>query len=72
MDFELSEEQQRFRESVSGFAERFLSEGALERAHSDAYPHDVARRMAEQGLFGIAFPEAVGGQGGTLMDAVIA
>jgi alkylation response protein AidB-like acyl-CoA dehydrogenase len=72
MDFELSEEQQQLRESVSGFARRFLSQGALERAHSDAYPHDVARRMAAQGLFGIAFPESVGGHGGTLMDAVIA
>jgi alkylation response protein AidB-like acyl-CoA dehydrogenase len=72
MDFELSEEQQRFRESVSGFAERHLRKGALERAHSDAYPHDVARQMAKQGLFGIALPESVGGQGGTLMDAVIA
>lgn len=72
MDFELSEEQQRFRESVSGFARRFLSASALERAHSDAYPRDVARQMAAQGLFGIALPESVGGQGGTLMDAVIA
>ena len=72
MDFELSEEQQRFRDSVSGFAERLLRKGALERAHSEAYPHDVARRMAAQGLFGIAFPESVGGQGGTLMDSVIA
>ncbi len=72
MDFELSEEQQRFRESVSGFAERHLRKGALERAHSDEYPHDVARRMAAQGLFGIAVPDSVGGQGGTLMDAVLA
>lgn len=72
MDFELSEEQRQFRESVSGFAERFLRKGALERAHLNAYPRDVARRMAAQGLFGIAFPESAGGQGGTLMDAVIA
>lgn len=72
MDFELSEEQQRFRDSVSGFAQRVLRKGALQRAHSDAYPHEIARQMASQGLFGIAFPESVGGQGGTLMDAVIA
>jgi alkylation response protein AidB-like acyl-CoA dehydrogenase len=72
MDFELSEEQQRFRDSVSGFAQRALRKGALQRAHSDAYPHEIARQMASQRLFGIAFPESVGGQGGTLMDAVIA
>ena len=28
--------------------------------------------MAKQGLLGITIPEADGGQGGTLMDAVIA
>ncbi len=72
MDFELSDEQRQFRESVAGFAERVLRKGALQRAHAEDYPHDVARQMAEQGLFGIAFPESVGGQGGTLMDAVIA
>ncbi len=72
MDFELSDEQRQFRDSVSGFAQRVLRRGALARAHAEAYPHDVARQMAEQGLFGIALPESVGGQGGTLMDAVIA
>ena len=33
---------------------------------------DVARLMAEQGLLGITIAEKDGGQGGTLMDAVIA
>jgi alkylation response protein AidB-like acyl-CoA dehydrogenase len=32
----------------------------------------VAKLMAEQGLLGITIPEEDGGQGGTLMDAVIA
>lgn len=72
VDFELSEEQRRFRESVSGFARRYLRDGALERAHAEAFPRELARQMAAQGLFGIAFSESVGGQGGTLMDAVIA
>jgi alkylation response protein AidB-like acyl-CoA dehydrogenase len=72
VNFELSDEQRRFRDSVSGFAERHLRDGALARAHDEAYPHDVARLMAAQQLFGIALPETSGGQGGTLMDAVIA
>ena len=33
---------------------------------------DGPRLIAEQGLMGIAFPEADGGQGGTLMHAVLA
>jgi alkylation response protein AidB-like acyl-CoA dehydrogenase len=72
MDFHLNEEQSRFRDAVRGFAERHLRADALARAHSPEYPHDVARLMAGQGLLGITLLEAVGGQGGTLMDAVIA
>ena len=72
MDFKLTEEQRAFEESVRGFAERHLAEGALRRAHQDDYPSDVAKLMAEQGLLGITIAEDSGGQGGTLMDAVIA
>ncbi|WP_444634577.1 acyl-CoA dehydrogenase family protein [Cupriavidus oxalaticus] len=72
MNFELSEEHQAFAESVRRFAQDRLAPGALERAHSAHYPWDAARMLAEQGLLGIAFPEADGGQGGTLMHAVIA
>lgn len=72
MDFTFTEEQSLFQDSVRAFAERHLAAGALERAHTDQYPWDVARLMAAQGLLGITIPEADGGQGGTLMDAVIA
>ncbi len=72
MDFRLSPEQEQFRDSVRRFAEKRLAAGARSRAHDAAYPWDVARMMAEQGLLGITIPEADGGQGGTLIDAVIA
>jgi alkylation response protein AidB-like acyl-CoA dehydrogenase len=72
MNFELTEEQRLFRDSVRGFAERHLREGALERAHNPGHPWDVAKLMAGQGLLGITIPEKDGGQGGTLMDAVLA
>ena len=72
MNFELTEEQKQFRDSVRGFAERHLREGALARAHNPEHPWDVARLMARQGLMGITIAEKDGGQGGTLMDAVIA
>jgi alkylation response protein AidB-like acyl-CoA dehydrogenase len=68
----LSEEQILFRDSVRGFAERHLAAGALARAHETAFPFDVARLMAEQGLLGMTFAEADGGAGGTLMDAILA
>jgi alkylation response protein AidB-like acyl-CoA dehydrogenase len=72
MDFRLTPEQQQFRESVRRFAEKHLAPGARERAHDPGYPWDVAKLMAAQGLLGIPLREADGGQGGSLIDAVIA
>jgi alkylation response protein AidB-like acyl-CoA dehydrogenase len=72
MDFRLVPEQEAFRDSVLKFSQKELSAGALARAHDPQYPWDVAKKMANQGLLGLTIPEADGGQGGTLMDAVLA
>lgn len=72
MEFALSEEQQAFASSVRRFAEQNLADGRLQRAHTPSFPFDVARQMGAQGLLGIAMPVKDGGQGGTLMDSVIA
>ena len=72
MNFEFSDEQKLFAESVRRFAHDKLAAGALKRAHEPSFPFDVAQLMAEQGLLGITIPEEDGGQGGSLMDAVIA
>jgi alkylation response protein AidB-like acyl-CoA dehydrogenase len=72
MDFDLTEEQAMFRDSVASFADRHLRDGALARAHSDEYPWNIAEKMAEAGLIGITSTAADGGVGGTLMDAVLA
>jgi len=72
MDFRFTSEQEQFRDSVRRFAGKHLEAGALARAHAAEYPWDVAKLMAAQGLLGITAAQADGGQGGTLMDAVIA
>lgn len=72
MDFSLTDEQRMFQDSVRRFALNELAEGAAERARRAEYPWDVARRMAEMGLMGIALPEADGGMGGTLVDSILA
>ena len=72
MDFELTEEQVSFQASVRGLAKRHLANGALERAHYSGFPMEIAKFFAEHGLMGITLCEADGGQGGSLMDAVIA
>jgi alkylation response protein AidB-like acyl-CoA dehydrogenase len=72
MDFHLNEEHGSFAQAVRRFAQNELAPGALARAHSAAYPTDVAKALARQGLLGIAFDERDGGQGGSLMHAVLA
>jgi alkylation response protein AidB-like acyl-CoA dehydrogenase len=72
MDFRFTPEQEAFRDSVRRFALKHLAPGARQRAHEPGYPWDVAKLMAAQGLLGITIREADGGQGGRLVDAVIA
>jgi alkylation response protein AidB-like acyl-CoA dehydrogenase len=72
MDFHLTPEQRDFQDAVRRYAEKELRDGARDRAHSNEYPWDVARSMAQQGLLGITIAQANGGIGGSLMDAVIA
>jgi alkylation response protein AidB-like acyl-CoA dehydrogenase len=72
MDFRFSAEEAQFRDSVRRFATQHLAAGARSRAHAPEYPWDVARLLAGQGLLGITVAEADGGQGGSLVDALIA
>ena len=72
MNFDFTEEQTLFAESVRKFARAHLEKDALKRAHEPRFPFDVARLMSAQGMMGITIPEADGGQGVSLMDAVIA
>jgi alkylation response protein AidB-like acyl-CoA dehydrogenase len=72
MNFDFTEEQKLFAESVHKFAQAHLAAGALKRAHDPRFPFDVAKLMSDQGIMGITIPEKDGGVGGTLMDAVIA
>jgi alkylation response protein AidB-like acyl-CoA dehydrogenase len=72
MNFDFTEEQKLFAESVRGFAQAHLAKETLARAHNPRFPFEVAQLMSRQGLMGITIPAEDGGQGGTLMDAVIA
>src|SRR4029078_6155686 len=72
MNFDFTEEQKLFADSVHKFAQAHLAKDALKRAHEPRFPFDVAKLMSAQGLMGITIAEKDGGVGGTLMDAVIA
>src|SRR5947207_3064265 len=72
MNFAFTDEQKLFAEQVRRFAQAHLEKDVLRRAHDPRFPFDVAKLLHAQGLMGITLPEADGGQGGTLMDAIIA
>jgi alkylation response protein AidB-like acyl-CoA dehydrogenase len=72
MDFNLTEDQQLFHDTVRRFALKELASGASARARSPGYPWDVAAKFAEMGLIGITVPREHGGVGGTLIDAILA
>jgi alkylation response protein AidB-like acyl-CoA dehydrogenase len=72
MNFNLSPDQIALQDSVDRLGRNELASGALARAHSTEYPWDVSKLLAGNGLLGITMSEVEGGQGGTLMDAVIA
>ena len=72
MSVDFSEEQAAFGQYVRDFAVTRLGPGALRRAHEPGYAWDSATMLAGQHLLGLTIPEADGGQGATLVEAVIA
>ena len=72
MDMLLSDEQRAFRDQVARFARERLAPGAVERARDGHFPQAVVEEIAAMGLMGLMLPEADGGSGGGLMEAVIA
>ena len=72
MDFNLTEEQITFQNSVRSLADKYLKKDNLRRAHNPLFPKDIAKLFSKNGLMGITLPEKDGGQGGKLMDAVLA
>jgi alkylation response protein AidB-like acyl-CoA dehydrogenase len=72
MNFDLTDEQAAFAESVREFAQARLGPEALRRAHEPGYAWDAAKLLADQQLLGLTLPEEDGGQGASLVEAVIA
>ncbi|MBL8056845.1 MAG: acyl-CoA dehydrogenase family protein [Anaerolineales bacterium] len=61
MDFNLSEEQQMFRDLFRDFAEKEVAPVAEHTDHTEAPPAAVLQKAAAQGFLGAPFPEALGG-----------
>jgi butyryl-CoA dehydrogenase len=61
LSFDLSEDQQMIRDSVRDFAERHIAPGVMERDASKEFPHDLIKKLADQGLMGMVHDEKYGG-----------
>jgi len=60
MNFDLTLEQEEFRQAVREFAERAIAPEAEELDREARFPLEIVREMGELGLFGIPFPERYG------------
>ena len=63
LSFELSEEQQLIRDSIRDFVERHVKPSVKERDASKKFPHELVKKLAEQGFMGMVHPEKYGGGG---------
>jgi short-chain 2-methylacyl-CoA dehydrogenase len=61
MNFDLTPEQEEFRKVIREFALEVVAPQAEEADREERFPLEVVRRMGELGLFGLPFPEALGG-----------
>ena len=63
MDFDLTDEQRMFRDTLREFVEKEIVPVASEWEREDRYPTEIVETMKELGLFGITIPEEYGGLG---------
>jgi len=72
MDFELTEAQQLFQQTVREFCDTKLAPRAREIDTTERIPKELIREMAELGLMGVTIPERYGGPGGDYTMATLA
>ena len=72
MDIELSPEQQEFRKIVRAFAEEVVAPRAEAMDRAEELDPAVLDQMAAMGLFGLPFPEELGGMGADYLTLCLA
>lgn len=71
MDFELTEEQRRIRETLSDFAEREIKPHSTRWDKEEIFPREVIRKLGELGFLGVSFHEKWGGGGADTLSQVL-
>ena len=69
---DLTDEEQQLYDMVCEFADTVVARQAYEADRTHELSMDVVAQMGELGLFGLPFPEEVGGQGGDYMALCLA
>jgi alkylation response protein AidB-like acyl-CoA dehydrogenase len=68
LSFELSEEQEAFRQSVRELVEDKIAPRAAEIDETDEYPWDIDEVMVKNGFTRVSYPEEYGGAGGGAVE----
>ena len=71
MDFAFSDDQLALQKTIRHFAEDVVGPVAAEHDDAGSFPYELVPRLAEMGLLGILFPEALGGQGLGYVEYVV-
>src|SRR6266481_1116704 len=71
MDFDLSEEQRRIRETLTDFAEREIKPHSTKWDKEETFPRHIVEQLGQLGFLGVAFPEKFGGGGADTLSQVL-
>ena len=72
MDFKLTEEQKQIVSSLDDVGRNVFAKKAARWDENHEYPWENIHQLREMGVLGMTIPEAFGGQGSPLIDAVLA
>jgi len=72
LSFELSPEQEAIRQTCREFADQVVAPQAAESDRLSRFPYPVVAQMGELGLFGLPYPESVGGAGADYISYLLA
>lgn len=70
-DLSLSKPERALRERARALAERVMRPRAAEIDRTEAYPWDHVAALCEAGFMGMTIPQALGGQGASVLEAVL-
>ena len=71
-DFRLDDELEALRKTVEEFAHEVVAPVIGDFYEREEFPYDIVRQMGEMGLFGLPFPEELGGMGGDYFALCVA